>query len=447
MTLQPLESAGTRPPATPLLRLVAFRKLWIASAFEGIGDEASRVVIPIVAVSMLGAGSLEVGILNALGMSAFLILGLPVGVWVDRLPRRRLLVGADVFRALVILSVPAAFMAGAMTMGHLLVCAALISIADVVFTTAQGAFVPSVVGRERLSDAQARLQSAASAVAVGSPSLTGALLSAAAAPFALVTAGLSYIVSALSLANIQVSEDVKPLREHERFWPAARAGLSLTVHHPVLRGLFLSGMILNAATMFGGAATAVYALTVLGLSPAVFALLGSFAALGGLVASFAAPAILRQLGIGKTRILAGVTCVPVVALTPLAAVLPGFPALWLGTSALGWAFLVVVISVAGAGIMPRIAPPRRLGTVMASNRLFILGVMPLASLAGGAVAAWIGVQPVLWIWALLAGGSAVPIAFSPMRAWKAFPAGLDSTALQQGAMSDASATPVVRGGC
>jgi hypothetical protein len=97
--------------------------------------------------------------------------------------------------------------------------------------------------------------------------------------------------------------------------------------------------------------------------------------------------------------------------------------------------------------MPRIAPPHRLGTVMASNRLFILGVMPLASLAGGAVAAWIGVQPVLWIWALLAGGSAVPIAFSPMRAWKDFPAALDSTALQPGAMPEASATPVVRGSC
>ena len=61
-------------------------------------------MIPIVAVSMLGAGSLEVGIVNALGMSAFLILGLPVGVWVDRLPRRRLMITADVFRALVVLS-------------------------------------------------------------------------------------------------------------------------------------------------------------------------------------------------------------------------------------------------------------------------------------------------------------------------------------------------------
>ena len=119
------------------MRLVAFRKLWIASAFEGIGDEASRVVIPIVAVSMLGAGSWEVGIINALGMSAFLVLGLPVGVWVDRLRRRRLMITADVFRAVVVLSVPAAFMAGAMTIGHLLVCVALISVADVVFTTAQ----------------------------------------------------------------------------------------------------------------------------------------------------------------------------------------------------------------------------------------------------------------------------------------------------------------------
>ena len=66
---------------------------------------------------------------------------------------------------------------------------------------------------------------------------------------------------------------------------------------------------------------------------------------------------------------------------------------------------------------------------MASNRLFILGIMPVASLAGGALAAWIGVQPVLWIWALLAGASAVPIALSPMRTWTNFPAGFDSSRL------------------
>ena len=411
------------------MRPVAFRKLWIAGAFEGAGDEASRVVIPIVAVSMLGAGALEVGIINALGLSAFLVLGVPIGVWVDRLRRRRLMIAADVFRALVILSVPAAFVTGSMTIGHLLVCVALISVADVVFTTAHGAFIPSVVGREQVSDAHARLQSAASMVAVGSPSLTAALLGVVAAPFALVTAGISYALSALTLTGIQAGEDVKSPREHGGFWPEARAGLSFTIHHPVLRGLFLSGMILNAATMFGSAATAVFALRVLGISAAVFALVGTFAALGGLAASFAAPAILKQLGIGRTRILAGAACVPVVALTPLAAVLPWFPALWLGASTFGWAFLVVVISVAGAGITPRIAPAHRLGIVLAGSRLFVLGIMPVASLAGGALAAWMGVQPVLWIWALLAGASVVPIVFSPMRTWREFPADWDSAAV------------------
>ena len=368
------------------------------------------------------AGALEVGVINSLGLSAFLVLGVPIGAWVDRLRRRQLMIAADVFRALVVLSVPAAFVTGAMTIGHLLVCVALISVADAVFTTAHGAFVPSVVDREQVSDAHARLQSAASLVAVGSPSLAAALLSVIAAPFALVTAGISYALSALILASIQVGEDVKPPRHHEGIWPAARAGLSFTIRHPVLRGLFLSGMTLNAAAMFGSAATAVYVIGVLGLSPVVFALLGTFAALGGLAASFAAPAILEHWGIGRTRILAGVACVPIVALTPLAAVLPWFPALWLGASTLGWAFLVVVISVAGAGIVPRIAPAHRLGIVMAGSRLFVLGIMPLASLAGGALAAWIGVLPVLWIWALLAGASVVPIVFSPMRTWREFPA-------------------------
>jgi hypothetical protein len=447
MALQRVVSLNARPTVKtvktvrtakkPLFRLAAFRRLWMAAAFEGMGDEASRVVIPIVAVSLLGAGALEVGIINALLMSAFLVLGVPIGVWVDRFRRRRLMIAADAVRALVVLSVPAAFVCGVMTLGQLLACVALISIADVVFTTAHGAFVPSVVAREQISDAHARLQTAASAVAVGSPSLTGALLSAVAAPFVLVAAGIAYALSALVLTSIQVNEDVKPPRSHEAFWTAARAGLSFTIHQPALRALFLSGMTLNAATMFGSAATAVYALNVLGLSPAVFALLSTFAAVGGLAASVAAPAILGQLGIGRTRILAGICCVPAVSLTPLSAVLPWFPALWLGASAFGWAFLVVVMAVAGAGIIPRLAPPHRLGTVLASNRLFVLGVMPVASLAGGALAAWAGVQPALWIWALLAGASAVPIVFSPLRTWTTIPADVLAPL----------APPAVRGGC
>ena len=268
-----------------------------------------------------------------------------------------------------------------------------------------------MVGRERISDAYARLQTAASAVAVGSPSLTGALLSAVAAPFALVTAGISYVLSALVPHEHPGQGGRQPppgvtSDSGRRHGPACPSPM----HHPVLRGLFLSGMILNAATMVGSAATAVNALTVLGINPAVFAGLGTFAALGGLAASFAAPAILSRLGIGKTRIFAGLACTPVVALTPLAAVLPWFPALWLGASAFGWAFLIVVTSVAGAGIIPRIARP--IGSVQSWRATDSLSWASCrsASLAGGALAAWIGVQPVLWIWALLAGASAVPIA-------------------------------------
>ena len=135
--------------------------------------------------------------------------------------------------------------------------------------------------------------------------------------------------------------------------------------------------------------------------------------------------------LGGVRIFAGVACLPAVALTPLAPALPWFPALWPGASTFAWAFLIVVASVAGAGIIPRVAPSHRLGAVMASNRLFVLGVLPLASLARGALAAWIGVQPVLWIWAMLAGASAVPIALSPMQTWKEFPEAFDNSSLNR----------------
>ncbi len=416
--VSPSDTAGE--PAG-LFRRRAFRQLWASSALESAGDEASRTLVPIIAVSMLGAGAFEVGVINALGLSAFLVLGLPIGVWVDRMRKRRIMIAADVFRAAVIAALPAAYLFGALTMWHLFAAVALISVADVFFTTAHSTFLPAIVDPGELADAHARLQSAETTVTVGTPALTGMLLRVVAAPLAMVTASVSYVVSAVVVGRIKHHEPAPARDEQPAFRAAAKAGFAFTVHHPILRPLFLSGMAVNTAAMFGNAASAVYVLSVLGLAPSIYAALGSLAALGGLAASLTALPVLNRVGIGRTKIVAGLASLPVIALYPLAGVLPFSPVLWLGISGFGWAYLIGTTSIAGSGITPRVTPARMLGSVTASNRIFVLGVMPIASLAGGALAAWLGVVPVLWGRAIIAAGSVLPIVFSPLRCWKDFP--------------------------
>lgn len=431
MSGMPLHSMRGTPASHPvtkpasLLRRSGFRRLWASGALESAGDEASRTLVPIIAVSMLGAGAFDVGVINALGLSAFLILGIPIGVWVDRMRKRRIMIAADLFRAAVIASLPAAYLWGSLTIWHLFIAVTLISVADVFFTTAHSTFLPTIVAKSELSEANARLQTAQTTVTTGTPALSGALLRFIAAPFALLTASGAYLLSAVLASRIEHHEPVPAKKGRGTFWASAKEGFFFTTRHQYLRPLLLSGMITNTASMFGNAASAVYAISVLGISPAVFAVLGTFSALGGLTGSLTAMPLLRRLGIGRTKIFSSLASLPVIALFPLAEVLPFSPAPWLAVSGFGWAYLIVTTSIAGSGITPRVTPARMLGSVTASNRLFVLGIMPLASLTAGALAVWLGVIPVLWAWAVIAAASALPIIFSPLRRWTIFPTELD----------------------
>lgn len=105
----------------------------------------------------------------------------------------------------------------------------------------------------------------------------------------------------------------------------------------------------------------------------------------------------------------------------MAGALPLSPLVWLGISGFGWSLLVVIHTVAGADVIPKLTEARVLGRVIASNRFFILGTMPVASLAGGLAAAGSGPATALWIWAVLAALSALPIVFSPIRHWRQVP--------------------------
>lgn len=395
----------------------AFRRLLASTAFESLADNATRTLLPVIAVASLGAGTAEVGLLNALGLGAFLVLGLPIGALVDRLPRLRAMRAADLARAALILSIPLLFLRGSLDMWHLLVAAALLGIADVFFTSASGALVPSLVGTNELGGAYARLQRVSSLASIGTPAMATAGLKILAAPLALVLGGVGYLCSALLLPRASGHPSLPAAGPRPRFWRSIAQGLSMAVGHRTMRALLLSNLLLNAAAMLGNSVLAVFVISSLGFSAATFALVGTVSASGGLVASLVAPRLLGFLGIGRLKIAASLGCVPAVAALALAEILPGPALAWVAAQSFLWAFMLVLATVAGAGVIPQLCEESRLGAVMAGNRFFTLGIMPVASIAGGIAASAFGIQPVLWAWALLAGLSALPLLLSPLRSW------------------------------
>ncbi|KGM13004.1 hypothetical protein N869_16850 [Cellulomonas bogoriensis 69B4 = DSM 16987] len=388
-----------------------------SGAAETASDQVVKGVLPVVAVSTLGAGATAVGVINAASMVAFLLVSVPVGVWIDRVSRTRVMTGAALVRAVVVLAVPLLYVADALTVTAIVVVALVIGVADVFFTTSSSALMPGIVPQDRLPDAYARRQSVDTTVAVATPAVAAVLLRVVGGPFTMVLASASYVCSALSLRRIRPAHVPAPAEGAPRFWASLREGFGFTVRQPLVRALVGSGMLLNAAAIFGAAAEVVYALNVLGIDPAVLVATEALGALGGLAASLVAAPVVRRAGIGRTYMVACLVGGLVVLVLPLSPVLGIPPVVAVAVVAGGWSFSVVTAAVAKAGVVPALTPPAMLGRVMSNAQFFTLGVMPVAAVAGGLVADVAGPEVALYIWAGAAVLALVPIALSPMRSW------------------------------
>lgn len=397
-----------------------FRCLLVASVGDGIGDDVARAVLPVVAVAVLGAGALETGVLNALGMAAFLILGVPAGVLVDRWPRKKLLIGANAVRAAAVMSVPLAFAGGALNLWHLFAVAAVVSAADVLFTAAHSAVMPTLLAGDQLARGYARVQAVQSGLAVATPALVGQLIRILAAPAVLVFSGAAYLFSAGVICGFP---EVRTAASSAKagFLAEARQGLASTWGQPLVRSLMVSVALTNAAGMWGAGAKVVFLLTTLHIAADQVVALGAVSAMGGLAAALLAPKVTLRYGIGRTKIVAGLAAAASLLLTPAAPVLSLQTIVWVGLSGFGWSFFVVMTGLAGAGVVPRLVPAELMGRAMSAYRLVTLGVMPIASLAGGCLAEYAGESPVLWSASLIAASSVLPVIASPLGRWTAFP--------------------------
>lgn len=401
-----------------------FRRLFIAGIGDGIGDDIARSLLPVIAVAALGAGAFEAGVLNALGMAAFLILGVPAGVLVDRWPRKPVLIGANTVRAAAVLTVPLAHAAGSLSLWQLFLVAAVVSAADVFFSSAHSAVMPTLLAGDQHAVGYARVQAVQSGLAVAAPGLVGVLIAVVAAPVVLVISGMAYFFSAVvtcALPEVRAARPAGP----SGFWAEARHGLLFTLGNPLVRPLMCSVALVNAAGMWGAGAKVVYVLNALRIPVDQVVGLGAVSAAGGLAASLMATSVTRSFGIGRTKIMASLAGAGCMVLVPAAPAL-GLPAVfWVGLSGFGWSYFVVLTGLAGAGILARLVPADLMGRAMSSYRLATLGVMPVASLAGGFLALLAGEAPVLWTSALIAASSALPVILSPLRTWTTFPSELD----------------------
>ena len=186
------ELAAAAPRRGSLWRHRDFMKLWSAQTITQFGDEITQLALPLVAVITLEADALQIGILGTFQFLPFILLTIPAGVWVDRMRRRPILIAADVGRALLLLSIPVAFVGGWLSMPQLYVVGFAVGCLEVFFDVAYQSYLPSVVEREQLVEGNSKLEISVAASSVIGPGIAGFLVQLVTAPFAIVFDALSY---------------------------------------------------------------------------------------------------------------------------------------------------------------------------------------------------------------------------------------------------------------
>jgi MFS family permease len=373
-----------------------FFKLWVGETISDFGDQITLLAIPLTAVIVLKASALEMGLLAAAGTLPTALFSLVAGVWVDRLPRRRILIVADLGRAIALATVPVAFAFGALGLPLLYVVAFATGTLSVFFVVAYQAYIPTLVGRERLVDANGKMSASASLAQLAGPGVAGLLVQLFTAPMPVVADALSFLASLVGVTLIKRPEPAHTPRPRDMRAEIGE-GMTALLGHPVLRTLVICASILVLMLSAQLAIFVLYLSRDLGLEPTVIGLtlaIGSIGAFGG---ALLAGRVARRIGIGPAFIVGAFLGTfwfigrGAVSGPPLAIVV-GLAGVQLVGS-----FGASLFNVNGPSLRQALTPTHLLGRVNASYRFLVWGTGPIGALLGGTLGEILGLRAALLI--------------------------------------------------
>lgn len=412
-------------PRGGLWRHPDFLKLWASQTVSMLGSQVDDLALGFVAVLVLDASAFEVAVLGTLNFLPFVLFALPAGVWVDRLRRRPLLIGTDFLRAVLLGTIPLAYALDALTLWHLYAVVFLVGACQVLFDVAYQSYLPSLVERDQIIEGNAKLEVSRSAAQVTGPGLAGALVEIFTAPYAVLVDALSFVASGLFLLRIRKPEE-KPARRiaadgsEASLWAELAEGLRFVLANPSLRAQAGCTATSNLFSSLAFAIFLVFAVRELDLSAGVIGAVFSVGAAGSLLAAFSARRISARFGIGPTSIVMAALFGPSALLVAFAP--PGTAAIpFLVVAQLVFGFTVVVYNIAQVSYRQAICPPRLQGRMNSVMRFMVWGTIPIGTLAGGALATWIGLRETIIVGAIGGGTAFLWLLLSPQRHLREMP--------------------------
>jgi MFS family permease len=385
-----------------LWRQPTFLNVWLAFTLSEFGSSAALVTLPLLATTLLHALPLQMSVLATANTLPFLLLGPVAGVMADRLPRRAILVTADLARSVVLATGVVVALTGTLTMGILYVIAFGIGVGNVWFDIAHGSYLPSVVAKEQLIGANSRLALSQSVADTVGPSAGGAAIQLLGAPVTVLGTALAYMASAALLATNRGTQTV---RRQQLTFASLRGemleGILFIWRHPLLRRLTLR---LAGWHLIVGALQSLLILFLideLHLAPTTVGSLLSVAGVGTLLAAVSAGRLSARFGIGPTIMMCNVAAALAAPLIPAAGGADPRSIVMVGIALFTFGYCVISYQINNASLRQALTPNSLLGRMGAANRILTLSVNSLGALTAGLIGQFSTVRTAMACFALL----------------------------------------------
>lgn len=283
-----------------------FGWLWSAYAVSTYGTWIAFGAFPLIAVQVLHSSAFAVSLLEAAGLAVAAIIAFPLGPWVERRPKRPVMIAMDLVRFLAMASVPFAYFLGLLSYGQLLVVSVISGTASIAFTAASGAYLKHLVRGDHLLTANGRFEGTSWVATAAGPPLGGALIGLLGPVVTLVADALSYLLSAFGVLRIRGGDVATPRDPATRLRGAdLLRGWRFILHDRVLRRLFFNGILVSGLIMATVPLLAVLLLGEYHFSALEYGLAFGVPALGGFVGARLSARLVKRYGRHRVMAVSG----------------------------------------------------------------------------------------------------------------------------------------------
>lgn len=387
-----------------------FLRLWLGQTASQLAAFASQVTLPLVAVTALGAGAAQLGVLRAVQLVPILLFSLFVGVLVDRWRARSVMVYADLGRALVLALVPIGWMLG---MPFLYAVAFLAGVFTVCFDVAFMASLPRLVERDQLAQGNSMLETTRSAAQICGPAVGGALVSLLTAPFAVIVSAVLFATSSVSVGRIRrltgaVSASSGGLLRQ------IGEGLRIVFHDGSLRAIAVASCAYQFSFTALTTVQLLFLTRTLGLSGAMVGLVLAAFGPGVLVGSLVSAWLPSRFGYGRVVVLAALISDLVMLCTSAVHGSGPWTVAALITINILYGVFSQTVDVVVTVIRQAVTPLPAQGRVVATSHFLGLGLTPVGALLGGVAAGVLGIRTALLLATLGLFLSPLSLKLSPL---------------------------------